>query len=166
MSKITNVKLPKESISMQFIGEIDYVDAFKVKLSDNTQKVDSLYMAIFNHVPKWVNVLMGLRNKIVGVFGLDTGDGSKQKEIKSLTVGDKHGVFKIFDIQPNEIIAGEDDKHLDFRVSVLKNDDYLILSTLVHYNSGFGKVYFFIIKPFHKVVVKVMMRNALKTKRI
>jgi hypothetical protein len=166
MSKISNVELPKESVSMQFIDKIDYVDAFKVKLSDNTQKVDSLYMAIFNHAPKWVYVLMGIRNKLVSVFGLDTGDGSKQTEIKSLSVGDKHGVFKVYDIQSNEIIAGEDDKHLDFRVSVLKDGDYLILSTLVHYNSGFGKFYFFIIKRFHKVVVKGIMRKALKQKRI
>jgi hypothetical protein len=166
MSKISNVELPKESVSMQFIDKIDYVDAFKVKLSDNTQKVDSLYMAIFNHAPKWVNVLMGIRNKLVSIFGLDTGDGSKQTEIKSLSVGDKHGVFKVYDIQSNEIIAGEDDKHLDFRVSVLKDGDFLILSTLVHYNSGFGKFYFFIIKRFHKVVVKGIMRKALKQKRI
>lgn len=166
MPKITNVELPEESISIQFIEKIDYVDAFKVRLSDTNQNVEELYIAIFNHAPKWVSVLMKVRNKIVSIFGLDTGDGSKQTEIKSLTIGDKHGVFKIFDIQPSEIIAGEDDKHLDFRVSILKDDGYLILSTLVHYNSSFGKFYFFIVKPFHKLVVKGMLKNALNQKRI
>ncbi len=166
MSKIVSVDLPKQSISKQFITSLDFFDAFKVKLINPNQDVDAIYIAIFNHAPKWVAFLMGLRNKIVGLFGLDTGNGSKQTKITTLSVGDKHGVFKIFDIQPNEIIAGEDDSHLNFRVSVLNEDGNLILSTLVHYNSNFGKFYFFIVKPFHKLVVKGMMKNAVKNKRI
>ena len=166
MSKISSVELPQESISMQFINKLDYVDAFKVELSQTDQNVDKIYLAIFNHPPRWVNMLMALRNKIVRVFGLHTGDGSKQTELKTLTIGDKHGVFKIFDIQPNEIIAGEDDKHLDFRVSVLKRGNVLYLSTLVQYNSKFGRFYFFIVKQFHKIVVKGIMKDAIKHNRI
>ena len=166
MSKIISVDLPKQSVSKQFITSLDFFDAFKVKLINPDQNVDALYIAIFNHAPKWVAFLMGLRNKIVGIFGLDTGDEPADEDLKKLKIGDKYGVFKIFDIQPNEIIAGEDDSHLNFRVSVLKEDGYLTLSTLVHYNSGFGKFYFFIVKPFHKMVVKGMIKNAVKNKRI
>jgi len=166
MSKIISVDLPEQSVSKQFITSLDYFDAFKVKLNIPSLGVDSIYIAIFSHAPKWIRLLMATRNKIVRLFGLDTGKGSKQEEIKKLTVGDKYGVFKIFDIQQNEIIAGEDDSHLNFRVSILKENNYLILSTLVQYNSKFGKFYFFIVKPFHKIVVKGMLKNALKNNRI
>ncbi len=166
MTQITSVDLPEQSVIKHFIESLDYVDAYKVKLTNESQDASAIYRAIFNHPPKWVMVLMNIRNKIVGIFGLDTGAGSKVEEIEKLTIGDKHGVFRIFDIQTNEIIAGEDDSHLNFRVSVLKENGYLTLSTLVHYNSKFGKVYFFIVKPFHKVVVKVMMNKAIKNNRI
>lgn len=166
MSIVTAANLPRESSSEQFITSVDFLDAYKVKLNDPGQSVEDVYLAIFNHAPKWVSLLMGIRNKLVSLFGLDTGGNSKQKEIKALKIGEKHGVFRIIDIQSNEVIAGEDDSHLDFRVSVFKLNDYLVLSTLVHYNSNFGKLYFFIVKPFHKLVVKGMMKNASKNQRI
>ncbi len=68
----------------------------------------------------------------------------------------------IYSIGKEEIIAGEDNVHLDFRVSVLKEDDEVTISTLVHYNNLFGKVYMTIVMPFHRLVVKAMMRNVLK----
>ena len=166
MFKVSKTELPNSSVSKQFIGEVNYVDAYKVELSDSNQTIEQIYLAIFNHTPKWVNFLMSLRNKIVGLFGLDTGNGETLKEVKSIAVGDTQGMFKIFEIQPNEVIVGADDKHLDFRASVLKENKMLFMSTLVHYNSTFGKLYFFIVKPFHKVIVKAMLKNAIKNKRI
>jgi len=166
MSKVSKTELPNSSVSKQFIGTVHYVDAFKTELSDIEQSIEQIYLAIFNHTPKWVNALMNLRNKIVGIFGLDTGNGETPTEVKSIAVGDKQGMFKIFEIQPNEVIVGADDTHLDFRASVLKENNVLFLSTLVHYNSRFGRFYFFIVKPFHKIIVKAMLKNAIKNKRI
>ncbi len=44
-------------------------------------------------------------------------DSFKRSEFQ---VGQRVGIFTIQSIEPNELIAGEDDKHLDFRVSVFK----------------------------------------------
>jgi hypothetical protein len=74
-------------------------------------------------------------------------------------VGNKVGFFTIYYNDEYEIIAGEKDKHLDFCVSFYKKDTNLTVSTLIQYNNSFGKIYMNLIKPFHKFVVKNMLKN-------
>ena len=49
------------------------------------------------------------------------------------------------------------DKHLDFRFSILiRQEDGITkvsLSTIVKINNIFGKVYFFLITPFHRFII-------------
>lgn len=164
--KVTTTQLPSQSNCPAYIDEVDFEDAYKIKLTDANMPIEEIYLNIFAYTPKWVNYLMMLRNNIVGIFGLDTGVGVGEITTKNIKVGTKAGVFRIFAITDNEIIAGEDDKHLNFRVSILKQNNEVIISTLVHYNNSFGKAYMSIIMPFHKMVVKAMLKNALKNKRL
>jgi len=161
---IDKVEVPKESVVYEYISDIDYSDAYKMALRDTSVSAEEIYIHIFSHIPSWVMPLMRVRNKIVSLFGLKTDDSVGHKKV--LTVGEKAGMFLIYRIEEEEIIAGEDNVHLDFRVSVLKRDGEVTISTLVHYNNLFGKVYMSIITPFHKMVVKAMMKNALKRERI
>lgn len=82
------------------------------------------------------------------------------KETKGdFAVGNTVGLFKIYFINEKEIISGLKDNHLDFCISFYKKDNKVILSTLVKYNNTFGKVYMNIVKPFHKLIVKNMLKN-------
>lgn len=162
--KITKSELPKNSIIKDYINTIDYEDTFAVALQNNDIAIENIYLNVFAHSPKWINNLLELRNKIVKPFGIKTNSEEMKKD--NLKVGKKTGIFKIYAIYANEIIAGDDDKHLDFRVSVLKNEGILTISTLVQYNNWFGKLYFFIVKPFHKVVIKSILKTAVKNNRI
>ena len=164
MYKIYEVKIPESSSYTKYISDVDYSDAYKVRLKNLELSIEEIYNNVFSYVPSWIMRLMVFRNKIVSIFGLKTDTVLNDK--KSLKVGERFGIFKIYSIEENEIIAGDDDKHLDFRVSVLKKDEELIVSTLVHYNNIFGKVYMTLIKPFHKLVIKVMIKNAVKKERI
>lgn len=112
-------------------------------------------------MPKWVAALMRCRNAVVRRLGLKT------EMTKGFTpkyeVGETIGFFKIFSVTADEIVLGADDKHLDFRVSVFnsKAPIYNIkLTTLVQYNNSFGKLYMTIVKPFHVLVVKHMVKQA------
>ncbi|VAW10752.1 hypothetical protein MNBD_BACTEROID03-734 [hydrothermal vent metagenome] len=162
--KISTSKLPKSSKVLNFITKIDYEDTFAVALQNKDIAIEDVYLNVFAHSPKWVNNLLQLRNKIVNFFGIKTTVGEMKKE--NLKVGEKTGIFKIYALYNNELIAGEDEKHLDFRISILKNEGLLTISTLVHYNNWFGRLYFFIIKPFHKMVAKSMMKSAVTNNRI
>jgi hypothetical protein len=59
---------------------------------------------------------------------------------------------------------GEDDKHLNFRASVLKDktNGTVSLTTVVHYNNLWGRVYFFPVKPFHKIIMKALLKRYLR----
>ncbi|HNP79162.1 MAG TPA: DUF2867 domain-containing protein, partial [Cyclobacteriaceae bacterium] len=78
------------------------------------------------------------------------------------------GLFRVYDKNDFEVILGEDDKHLDFRVSLLLVPDSknpgikkLLITTLVRFNNVWGKVYFLPVRPFHKLIVPSMLNNMI-----
>jgi hypothetical protein len=48
-----------------------------------------------------------------------SSDRKKPGEVFQCEVGERAGLFKVFDKTSNEIVLGENDKHLSFRVSFL-----------------------------------------------
>ena len=163
MNPISQSEIPKDSNLDIYIKKVDYKDCYSFTIPNNNNTIQELYISIFSSSPKWVDNMMGLRNRIVRVFGLKTE--MKRNEKSNFQVGEKVGIFNIFDIQENEIIAGEDDKHLNFRVSVyrkIESNTNVYIATAVHYNNRFGRFYMTIVKPFHRIVVKSLLKKAYK----
>ncbi|MGF1638030.1 MAG: DUF2867 domain-containing protein [Cyclobacteriaceae bacterium] len=173
--KIIKTTLPHHSILNSSIKEFDYVDSFRGVLNDIEDKFDSVDIgkAFFSGGPKWVGKLFILRNKIVSIFGLKTsGDNvSREKQLENFKCepGEQLGLFKVFDKTANEVILGEDDKHLNFRVSLfldqLNTDTLtkdLTVSTTVEFNNWFGRLYFLPVRPFHKLIVPSMLKGIIK----
>ena len=153
--------LPQNSILKDTKKAVDYIDSYSFETTNNNLSMSELYILIFSTTPKWVDYLLRLRNKIVSVFGLKTEE--KKQTHANFSIGDKVGIFKMYAIQKNEIVAGEDDKHLNFRVSIYREVDLkttVTVSTLVYYNNIFGKIYFAIVAPFHKLIVKSLLKNS------
>jgi hypothetical protein len=71
---------------------------------------------------------------------------------------DKIGMFPVEYEDELELIAGFNDKHLNFKISVVCQQDRIYLSTWVHTHNIGGKFYLNTILPFHTLIV----RNALK----
>jgi hypothetical protein len=140
--------IPENSVISNGFGKIDYCDIYRIVKSTNDSAED-IAAEIFNP-PKWVNWLMNMRNSIAGVFGLKTN--SKTKEGQAI-------YFTVIEKNENEIVMGENDKHLNFRVSVFidRANTFVYLTTIVHFNNFFGIVYFIPVKPFHKIIVKSML---------
>lgn len=114
--------------------------------------------------------MFAFRNKIAGIFGLKTGAETGKKlagNDAQYEVGERIGLFKVFDKTYNEIILGEDDRRLDFRVSLLfdKNKDEeensLTISTTVKFHNWLGVLYFLPVRPFHKLIVPAMLKNMI-----
>ncbi len=81
----------------------------------------------------------------------------------------KIGFFKLFDKTNKEIILGEDDKHLNFRVSLFMDEaednrieKRITISTLIVFNNWFGRIYFLPVKSFHKLIVPAMLKAMIK----
>lgn len=84
----------------------------------------------------------------------------------SVVPGDRLGIFRITYIDDRELICGEEDSHLDFRVSLFKKDNAVILTTQVSVNNLLGKVYMFVITPFHKAIIRSALTDAVDNRRI
>ena len=92
-------------------------------------------------------------------------------EIKDrYVVGEKIGVWPIFSLSENEVIAGRNNKHMDFRLSVLKVPDgdrtSVVVSTNCTVHNLTGKLYLFFVVPFHRYCVRKLMANALAARRL
>ena len=164
---VENLQIPEKS--QLFHQKSDYFDVFQSPVGDLDNQIDGPQLArlFFNAVPPWTSVLFKLRNRIVGIFGLKTGNGEVSKEhiiqnFKGLK-GEKLGFFEVYYSDVNEIILGENDRHLDFRTSLFldrtNEENSLFISTTVAFHNFFGKFYFLIVKPFHKIIVRSMMKR-------
>lgn len=145
------------------LSKIDFSDTFST--TNHVNNIEEITNLVFNTTPTWINLLFTIRNKVVGLFGLKTEKPKDYNE--NFKVGGYVKFFKIFSISDNEVILGADDSHLNFRALVKndKSDLYNIkVVTLVEYNNTKGKVYMSVIKPFHRQVVKRMVKNAYAEK--
>ena len=74
-------------------------------------------------------------------------------------IGDFFIVLKL----KNHLIAELKDKHLDFRFSILIKEKEGItrvsLRTIVKLNNFFGRIYFFLIKPFHRLIIHNILKR-------
>lgn len=171
---ISKSTLPVDSILMSGENQYDYIDSYQ-GFFRNKKNITSTEIgkAFFMSGPKWIEKLFDFRNKIVGFFGLKISGKISQRQHMldnfKAEKGEQIGLFKVFDKTENEIILGEDDKHLNFRVSLLleKQDseekkNKIIISTTVKFNNSFGRLYFLPVKPFHKLIVPTMLKAIIK----
>jgi len=160
------VSLPPESGIARAYASPNLADAYSIELPPGAL-TDPLLLArfIFSHQPPWVSTLTAIRDALVGKFGLKTA-----KQLSSLGAQSKTGrlsIFKIYGTSSTEVVLGEDDKHLDFRLSVLCSNQpspggkrHLTLSTVVHCHNLLGRLYLLVIAPFHRLVVQASLRRA------
>lgn len=141
------------------LPKVDFYDVFST--TNHKDDLAVISHSIFNTTPKWVAVLFNIRNRIVRLLGLQyelPDDYHEQFE-----VGGYVKFFKIFDISENQVVLGADDTHLNFRAVITRTQDLqynIKVTTLVEYNNTMGKRYMMVVKPFHRIVVKHMVKNA------
>lgn len=144
--------IPANSTITNGFGAIDYYDSYAVKKKSHksAQEISKEIMQL----PGWVDFLLSVRNKVVGLFGLKTKKDTTDTEI----------FFKLLENRQEEVVMGEDDKHLNFRASIMKDESAgsISLTTIVHYNNVWGRVYFLPVKPFHKIIMKTLLKRYLK----
>jgi len=145
MAKVHKVDLPNESALGTFLKPGDFLDCYQVKATVPPRQAAE----IITTFPVWASWLLRLRNLIVAPFGLST-DGPDAV--------DKIGPFPVELETGTELIAGFNDTHLDFRVSVRAEDGQLTLATWVRRHNLGGRIYLAVIMPFHILIA----RNALK----
>jgi hypothetical protein len=73
------------------------------------------------------------------------------------------GIFPIVSQTPGRLVAGFDDRHLDFRVVIdvasTACGQRVTATTLVLTHNLLGRVYLAIILPFHRLIARRMLRQ-------
>ena len=166
MSAVRPVALPRQSAVATVYESTNLADAFAIQLPFGTSSdPEVLWRFLISQQPPWIGWLTNVRDAIVACFGLKTA--KHLATLSSEAKPDRLGIFKVYGKSESEIVLGEDDKHLDFRLSVLCTPDLsptlggqLIVSTVVHCHNLLGRAYILVIAPFHRQVVKTSLRRA------
>ena len=147
--------------SQNLLPKVDFSDTFST--TNHVNSIEEIAFMIFDTSPKWVEWLFKIRNFLAQFVGLKTA--IPEPVSTELAVGGHVNFFEIYRIEDGEIIMGANDKHLNFRAVITnyKTEKFNIkVTTLVEYNDRLGRVYMSIIKPFHELVVKRMVKQAFK----
>jgi Protein of unknown function (DUF2867) len=150
-----------------------FCDAYRTPLARPQMSVVDIFFGVFGHHPLWMKRILILRNRIAALCGLavpTVADIMKAEVKQSYSVGEKIGPWPIFSLTDSELVAGRDNKHLDFRLSVLKQHSgettSAVISTVCTTHNAFGKVYLFFIIPFHKWGVQRLILRAVLAGRL
>lgn len=143
-TKVIVTDLPAESLLHERVGPKDFLDCYCVA-SDLSPRQAAEVVTDF---PGWARFLLVIRRVFTSPFGL-SNDGPAAK--------DKVGIFPVEIETDQELIAGFNDRHLNFRVSVMSQNGRVFLATWVHPHNIGGRLYLMAILPFHILI----SRNAL-----
>jgi hypothetical protein len=132
-------------------------DAFSVVVDDAALDARHAAEKMLGRWPRWIEQLVALRNFLVAPFGLKTGAPKEPGR------SDIIGLFPVVSQTPDRLVAGFDDKHLDFRVVVdvatSGAGQEVTATTLVLTHNLLGRIYLATILPFHRLVVRSLLRQ-------
>lgn len=151
---VTETDAPTKHASM---AEIDWSDAYRATVGNPFPDARAAANALVRAFPNWMKPLFGLRGLLVAPFGLK---GASEFQSGDL---DKIGFFPVTSETEDEIVAGADDKHLDFRIIVTLNNagggQSVTCATIIQYNKPFGRFYLKMVLPFHRAIIKSAMKH-------
>jgi len=127
--------LPRASSLWSLHQPGDFLDCYSVPSSLSPREAAAKGLAL----PRWANSLLGLRNALVRPFGLKTGETDQP-------------IFPTCLETEDEIILGTDDKHLNFRIGLIRAGGRIFMSTWVHPHNVWGRTYLRLVMPFHILI--------------
>jgi hypothetical protein len=134
-----------------------FVDAYRVTVDGAALDARHAAEKMLARGPRWIDALITLRNRLVTPFGLKTPAPTEAVSAAAI------GIFPILSETPDRLVAGLDDKHLDFRVVIdvasTADEQRVTATTLVLTHNLLGRAYLTIILPFHRLIVRNMLRQ-------
>ena len=131
----------------------DYCDSVSKRIKpDKPLSPDYIFEQMFCNFPKPVAWLMNLRNAIVKPLGLKGGSGFREL---------------VSERNEEEFILSKIDKHLDFQVGIYCSKPVdgwqdASVTTVIKFNNFQGRLYFIGIWMFHKLLVGILFRKAVR----
>jgi hypothetical protein len=171
MIKVLEVPVPQASSLLRTLKTVHFSDAYQTKCNPKLNVQDA-YEAIFGHSPQWVRSLLTVRGMVASVLGLKhvaDADFSRAPG-ENYQVTQRVGLFSVQSNESNELIVGDNDKHLDFRISIYRSSangvEIVTVSTVVEIHNAVGRLYMLVVKPFHRLIARSMLQKAANANRL
>lgn len=157
---VEEVSTPPQALISTGLPSSDFSDAYSGHTARAGVTAMQVVTAMFDNPPGWVTSLMAVRDGIVSLVGLKTSKGLAAQKREG-----KAGIFPVRYSSATEVVLGEDDKHLDFRIWVhvepQGSGSRVTMSTVVRTHNRLGRVYLATIMPFHRLISRQTLARAI-----
>jgi len=168
MLKAHAVPAPSDSALAPLYAGADLLDAYAIRLPARANDdLEALARAGFERQAWWIRALTGLRDAIMAPVGVKS---SRAVGAAAAARGPVIGFFPLLSQSARELVVGEDDRHLDFRVAILlrqaaADSRELVVVTVVHCHNRLGRTYLAAIAPFHSVIARASLEQAARAQK-
>ena len=165
MLKAHAVPVPSDSALAPLYAGADLLDAYAIRLPARAHDdLEVLARAGFERQAWWIRALTRLRDAIMAPVGVKS---SRAVGAAAAARGPVIGFFPLLSKSARELVVGEDDRHLDFRVAILlrkaaAGGRELVVVTVVHCHNRLGRTYLAAIAPFHRVIARACLEQAAR----
>lgn len=140
--------VPTTALLATALPRVDWSDAYAVDRRPGMPGDPQVWVdAIFHDPPRLVGALLALRDALVGLVGIARSDGSTFDPVARTA---------------DEVLLGVDERHLDFRASVLVEPGRVVLSTVVRIHNARGRAYSALVRRVHPAIVRAMLTRAAR----
>lgn len=159
------VPVPSDSVLAPLYVGADLLDAYAIHLpAGANDDLEVLARAGFERQAWWIRALTRVRDVVMATVGVKS---SRAVGVAAAARGPVIGFFPVLSKSAGELVMGEDDRHLDFRLAILlragaAGDRELVVVTVVHCHNWLGRTYLAAIAPFHRVIAPASLEQAAR----
>src|SRR4029077_6783776 len=177
MIKARAVPVPSDSVLAPLYVRADLLDAFAIHLpAGASDDLEVLARVLFERQAggvralTWggeagvIRALTWLRYAMMATVGFKS---CRAIGAAAAARGSVIGYFPLLSKSARELVVGEDDRHLDFRVANLLRTGAaggreLVVVTVVHCHNRLGRTYLAVIAPFHRTILRANLERAVR----
>lgn len=158
---VKRTEIPPDSLVEKYLPA-DYTDAFSYEVKPEPAfSADDVMVGFWTGQTGWVSALFRLRHFLVRFIGLQGSEkpdtGAFERMIR------ESGSYRFASVvakNDRETVLLLSDKHLDAWMSIYVDSAKVFAITVVKFHNRIGRIYFFVIRPFHDIVVRNLLRKA------
>lgn len=146
-------------------------DSLAIEVADGSQPALAYFLRAFSRSPAWVNQLMALRNRLVRLVGLKNlgslAGFDPARPAADYRIGERIGIFTLISCSDDEVLLGDQDKHLDVVVALWRGPlqasgaRTLTVTTVVHVHNWLGRLYMLPVTPMHKLIAPAVLNQVV-----
>ncbi|OLF54474.1 DUF2867 domain-containing protein [Pseudomonas chlororaphis] len=161
--------LPSPSSIANLAAGASFIDCHLALAQDTERSAMRHLLHLMSQTPAWIDRMMGLRNRVVQLFGLKDLGHLTQIDLtradEDYRPGERVGIFTLISQNPDEVLVADRDKHLDVHLSLnrlpltAEGRRPVVLSTVVHPHNLLGRLYMLPVAPFHRLIAPLTLAN-------